>query len=123
MSNDEMYFEMNAMGEEVNHDKYPDLYLHESGWLIAYPIEIFTRPTTVVLEEATKMLKEGAEKSGVKPFCKFLSGNYTFAIGLKTKSPTKEEKEKIYKAFEYLKNIEWLGGMGVQKETLVRIPL
>jgi len=123
MPNDEMDFEMNAMGSEVNHDRYPDLYFHESGWLIAYPIETFARPMATVLEEATRMLKEDAEKLGVKALRNFWSGNYSLGVGLKTKNPTEEEKKKLYDAFEYLKNIEWPGGMGVQKETLVRIPL
>ncbi len=113
--NDELFFEIAHPLEPINSYHYPDLYFHSSGWLIAYPIEIFFRPSNTKLEKAIKKLKKETGKSGVIPFVTFWSGNYSFGIRFKTKKPTREEEQKIYDAFNHLKQIDWPGGIGIYK--------
>jgi hypothetical protein len=108
----ELVFNIPYPLEPINSYHYPDLYYHNSGWLIAYPIEVFHRPSNMNLRKAVKELKKEAKKFGVTPFVKFWSGNYSFGIRLKTKNPTREENEKIYYAFKHLKNLDWPGSIG-----------
>ncbi len=113
MYGDELFFVIPHPLEPIDSYHYPDLYYHSSGWLIAYPIEVFHRPSNVDLKKAIKKLKKEAKKFGVTPFVKYWFGNYSFGIRLNTKNPSKEENERIYKAFKHLKNIDWPGGFGL----------
>ena len=103
--------------ETINSYHYPDLYYHSSGLLIAYPIEVFHRPSNVDLKKAIEKLKKKSKEFGVIPFVKFWSGNFSFGIRLNTKNPTREENEKIYKAFKHLKKMDWPGGFGLYKSS------
>jgi hypothetical protein len=117
MFEEELIFHMPHPLEPINSYHYPDLYYHSSGWLIAYPIEVFYRPTDVDLKKAIKKLKKESKKIGVIPFVKHWSGNYSFGIRLNTKNPTREENKKVYKAFKHLKNMDWSGGFGLYKSS------
>lgn len=112
----EVIFDIPHPLEPVNSYHYPDLYYHRSGWLIAYPIEIFYRPNNVDLKKAIKKLKKESKEFGVIPFVKYWSGNYSFGVRLKTKNPTKEN-QKIYKALKHLKSIDWSGGSNLCKSS------
>jgi hypothetical protein len=96
---------------------YPGLYFHSFGWLIAYPIEVFHRPSEKKIEKAIKKLKRKSKEFEVIPFVKYWSGNYSFGIRLSTKSPTKEEIEKIYKAFKHLTRMDWPEGFGTHQSS------
>ena len=113
----ELIFDIPYPLNPINSYHYQDLYYHSSGWLIAYPIEVFHRPSIMELKKAIKKLKKETKKFGVMPFVTFWSGNYSFGIRLKTKNPTREENGKIYKAFKNLKNIDWPEGFGLYKSS------
>jgi len=133
MSNDEIFFEMTFPMAPVDQHhfpelgrySYPDLYHIASssfgcpGYLVANPIETFAnvsgRARNREMVENLTMLKEGAEKFGVEPCVAYWSGNYSFGVRIETKNPTRKEAEKVCKALGHLKNIEWLGGMGVHE--------
>ena len=72
---DELIFEIPYPLITIDSYHYPDLYYHSSGWLIAYPIEVFYRPSNVDLKKAIKKLKKESEKFGIIPFVTFWSGN------------------------------------------------
>jgi hypothetical protein len=117
MCGNELIFDIPHPLETINSYHYPDLYYHSSGGLIAYPIEVFHRPSNVDLKKAIKKLKKESKEFGVIPFVKYWFGNYSFGIRLNTKNPTREENEKIYNAFKHLKNIAWTGGFGLYKSS------
>ena len=114
MRSDITIFDIPYPLEPVNSYHYPDLYYHSSGWLIAYPVEVFHRPINMNLRRAAKKLKKESKEFEVIPFVTYWSGNYSFGIRLKTKNTTREENEKIYNAFAHLKNIVWAGGFGIK---------
>ena len=120
----ELIFDIPYPLEPINSYHYPDLYYHSSGWLIAFPVEVFVRPSNMNLGKAIKKLKKETKELGVIPFVKFWSGNYSFGIKLKTKNPTREENQKIYDAFNHLRHIDWPGGLGLynskQRNTYMR---
>jgi hypothetical protein len=109
----ELTFDVPYPLEPINSYHYPDLHHHSSGWLIAFPVEVFVRPSNMNLRKAIKKLKKETKKLGVIPFVTFCSGNYSFGIRLKTKNPTKEENQKMYDAFNDLRHIDWPGGFGL----------
>jgi hypothetical protein len=117
MCGDELIFEIPHPLEPINSYHYPDLYYHNSGLLIAYPIEVFYRLSNVDLRKAIKKLKKESKEYEVIPFVTFWSGNYSFGIRLNTKNPTRKENEKIYKAFKKLKSIDWFGRLGFHKSS------
>jgi hypothetical protein len=109
----ELTFDIPYPLEPINSYHYPDLYFHSSGSLIAYPIEVFHRPSKKNIEKSIKKLKRKSKELEVIPFVKCWSGNYSFGIRLSTKNPTREEIEKIYEAFNHLKSIDWSGGFEI----------
>ena len=117
MRSDIIIFDIPYPLEPVNSYHYPDLYYHSSGWLIAYPVEVFHRPSNMNLRRAIKKLKKESKEFGVIPFVTYWSGNYSFGIKLKTKNPTREENENIYNAFKKLKNMVWPGGFGLYESS------
>ena len=112
---DQLIFDIPYPLEPINSFHYSDLYYHSSGWLIAYPIKIFHRPSIMELKKAIKKLKKETRKFGVIPFVTFWSGNYSFGIRLNTKKPTREENKKIYDTFNHLRHIYWSSGFGIYK--------
>ena len=94
---------------------YQNLYYSASGWLIAYPIEIFHRPSNSNFKKTIKKLKKESKKFGVIPFVISWAGNYSFGIRIKTMKPTKEENKRIFEIFKYLKNVDWLEGFHIYK--------
>jgi hypothetical protein len=58
MCGDELVFDMPHPLEPINSYHYADLYYHSSGWLIAYPIEIFYRPSYVDFKKEQKETKK-----------------------------------------------------------------
>ena len=106
----ELVFDIPYPLEPIDYWHYPDLYFHSSGWLIAHPIEVFLRPNEKNIEKSIKQLKVETKEFQVTPFVKCWSGNYSFGIRLSTKSPTRDEIKRIYKAFERLTNMDWPGG-------------
>ena len=89
------------------------MYYDASGWLIAYPIEVFHRPNIRNFKKAIKKLKKESTKFGVIPFMISWAGNVSFGIRIKTMKPTQEENEKMLKVFKYLKNINWPEGFHI----------
>lgn len=59
----ELIFDICYPLEPINSHRYPDLYNHYSGWLIAYPIEVFQRQSNVDLKKAIKKLKKESKEA------------------------------------------------------------
>ncbi len=113
----EIFFDVPYPLKPINFYHYPDLYFHSSGLLIAYPIEVFHRPSNRNLKKAIKKLKQDSKEFEVIPFVQYWFGNYSFGIKLNTRNPTREQNEKISKAFKHLKNIDWPGGFGLYQSS------